>query len=493
MRVFTLFGFFCVYFFVFVQARGAPPKVPILYSTDLYHPHGDPDDHYDLATLFAIDQFDIRGIVIDIRGDNVHDVGRAPLEQMMRITGRRVPYAVGLTRDLNDPTDKVLDVPSRFQGGVELILSSLREAEQKVVLFLAGSCRDAAVALNRDPDLLKEKIKALYINAGNYPSGLQWEHNVRMAPVSYFRLFRSGLPIYWCPCWASESAETREKSRRRPNLATYYQADQTEVVAACTSPVQNYFVYCLTRSSADPIAFLQSGPHPLPEGIRHMWCTAPLIHAAGWKTYRSDSDQFVALSPDDPQVSRAGMKEVDVFDFVSMHATVRQPRATAEAKPPTVESGQLVAVYQGKTKDRVGTRSAEPDHRDDCCVRLFGLPERNPIENIVITGPQDGRWELRETGRWWRIAHERQDSSMDCYFQFYAAGQHWIEIILVDGTSKSAKFHVPEPDAMRLEVELEPAEPNGFVFRATSQEYERVLESCLKHLLARLGRSGANR
>jgi len=47
--------------------RCAPPavsaadKIPIIYSTDLYQPHEDPDDHVDLATLFALDEFEILG------------------------------------------------------------------------------------------------------------------------------------------------------------------------------------------------------------------------------------------------------------------------------------------------------------------------------------------------------------------------------------------------------------------------------------------------
>lgn len=44
-------------------------QVPVLYSTDLYHPHVDFDDHYDLAQLFSQPEFDIRGIVLDINGN----------------------------------------------------------------------------------------------------------------------------------------------------------------------------------------------------------------------------------------------------------------------------------------------------------------------------------------------------------------------------------------------------------------------------------------
>ena len=47
----------------------AAEKVPILYSTDLHHPHMDPDDDFDLATLFPIREFDIRSIVLDQTDD----------------------------------------------------------------------------------------------------------------------------------------------------------------------------------------------------------------------------------------------------------------------------------------------------------------------------------------------------------------------------------------------------------------------------------------
>lgn len=99
-------------------------------------------------------------------------------------------------------------------------------------------------------------------------------------------------------------------------------ADQPTLLAACRPAVQNFFVYCLTRSSAEPLAFLDSGPHPLPTGPRNMWCTAPLLHAAGRKIYRRAADDFVALQP--AEARRAGLldKEVKAFDFVPMRAEV---------------------------------------------------------------------------------------------------------------------------------------------------------------------------
>jgi hypothetical protein len=74
------------------------------------------------------------------------------------------------------------------------------------------------------------------------------------------------------------------------------------------------------------------------------------------------------------------------------------------------------------------------------------------------------------------------------YFQFWAAGEHQVELVYEDGSSQSATFRVPNLGSLGLRVELEPAEPSGFVFRSVHPEYRQILASCLKNLLAELGR-----
>jgi hypothetical protein len=293
-----------------VRAEAADPTVPILHSTDLCHPHDDPDDHYDLACLFALTEFDVKAVVLDLGEHQATRPGRAPVEQMMQITGRKAPYAVGLSQPLRSRDDKALEEAEKFQGGVQLILSLLRDAEDKVVLHTAGSCRDVAAAFNREPELFRQKVKAIYMEIGNGPDGDQNEYNVRLSPLAYARLLESGLPIYWCPCFGKDG------------YGTHYTADQSVVVGTCTRPVQNYFVYCLTKSKDDPIAFLKSGPHPLPKGGRQMWCTAPMLHAAGRKMYRRGDDDFVALSPSGAEKAGLADKAVDVYQFVPVRLKV---------------------------------------------------------------------------------------------------------------------------------------------------------------------------
>ena len=82
-----------------------PARVPVIYSTDLLHPHDDPDDHYDLATLFSLPELDVRGIVLDLGERQQQRMGRPPVEQILQIAGRRVPYAVGINRQLNARDD----------------------------------------------------------------------------------------------------------------------------------------------------------------------------------------------------------------------------------------------------------------------------------------------------------------------------------------------------------------------------------------------------
>jgi hypothetical protein len=154
----------------------AGDRVPVVYSTDLFHPHADPDDHYDLACLFAMREFDVRGIILDLGGTQAQWPGRPAVEQMMHITGRKVSYGFGLSRPLRSRDARALDEPAEFQAGVKLLLSVLRESKEPVTLFTTGSCRDVAAAFNREPELLKTKVKAVYYNlrgcpcTGGFPS-----------------------------------------------------------------------------------------------------------------------------------------------------------------------------------------------------------------------------------------------------------------------------------------------------------------------------------
>lgn len=186
-----------------VRGQGDRQTIPVIYSTDLFHPPEFLDDQLDLATLFALPELDARAIILEQGYHQRAKPGETPLKQMIALTGRQVPYAVGLAHPLRYPEDKALDGSRSFQKGVELILQALRVSDRKVFIIAVGSVRDVMAAFNRDEGVFRSKVARIYVNVGNIPGGdLEW--NAELDPQAYIRLLRSGLPIYWCPCLGAE-------------------------------------------------------------------------------------------------------------------------------------------------------------------------------------------------------------------------------------------------------------------------------------------------
>ncbi|MGH9958997.1 MAG: hypothetical protein ACREBC_18020, partial [Pyrinomonadaceae bacterium] len=79
------------------STKGASSTIPVIYTTDLFHPHDDPDDHFDLATIFAMPEVDLKGIVLDQGDKQLKRPGTIPVSQMNKMTGRNVPTVLGLT------------------------------------------------------------------------------------------------------------------------------------------------------------------------------------------------------------------------------------------------------------------------------------------------------------------------------------------------------------------------------------------------------------
>jgi inosine-uridine nucleoside N-ribohydrolase len=174
--------------------------LPVVYSTDLYYTIHDIDDHFDAAVLLKSPELDVRGIVLDSHkppsdGDRV-------LDRIMGLAGRRVPVVKGLGGfEMRSLTDQGRYVDG--QGGVELVLKTLRDSTDKVALIAVGSMTDFAVAYLREPDLLLRKTAKLYIVAGRVQSHtLEW--NVKLDPAAFVVLMRSKVPIVWVPCDSSQ-------------------------------------------------------------------------------------------------------------------------------------------------------------------------------------------------------------------------------------------------------------------------------------------------
>ena len=310
-------------------------RIPIIYSTDLFQPPEDPDDHYDLAIISCLKELELKALIFDLGTPHrkPEEIGTAALNQIEKITGSSLPpWKIGLRNPLRDPDDKALEQPDEFQHGVTLILETLEKSEERVVMFMVGSCRDFAVAFNRNPDLLRKKVKAVYVNAGNGPAGKQTEWNVSLDPNAYAALMSSGLPIYWCPCFTADNLKLPfpdDVSAGKAWCTYFIVPNQAKLFESTRDVVKNYFVYALNKSQEQPLVFLDQTPQPLPESPRNMWCTGPFLHAAGRKIYEKAGHEWIATGSDD-----APNRAVEVFRFEPMNI---KPIVKTENGKPVVE------------------------------------------------------------------------------------------------------------------------------------------------------------
>jgi hypothetical protein len=71
-------------------------SVPVICSTDRFHPHDDPDDDFALAKMLSFPQFDIRAIVLHLGHLQRKAPGDLPVKQLGHLTGRPALLLSGL-------------------------------------------------------------------------------------------------------------------------------------------------------------------------------------------------------------------------------------------------------------------------------------------------------------------------------------------------------------------------------------------------------------
>jgi hypothetical protein len=254
------------------EAGEASSKIPVIYCTDLFHPHDDPDDHFDLATLYSIPEFDLRGIVLDQGDKQLLRPGKIPVSQLNALSGRHVPTAIGLKSKLKSPSDGALDQESQFQSGVGLILSELHQATSRVDIVAVGSVRDLVAAFNREPGLFRQKAGRIMVFIGDAANHDYREYNVELDPNAFVGLMRSGLNIYWVPCFDGGLWHNA-------GHASFWQATHAALLAESPPALIQYFIYALEKETADPIHFLwqpvaAGRREQLLKQTRSLWCAA---------------------------------------------------------------------------------------------------------------------------------------------------------------------------------------------------------------------------
>ncbi|MCB1129392.1 MAG: hypothetical protein KDM81_23020, partial [Verrucomicrobiae bacterium] len=188
--------------------------------------------------LYALPGFDLRGIVLDQGQRQLARPGSIPVSQLNALTGRQVPTAIGLATKLTSPGDKALEQPDPFQGGVRMILDTLRGATGRVDIIAVGSVRDLMAAFNREPGLFREQAGRVLVFIGEASDPAFREYNVTLDPHAYVGLMRSGLNLYWVPCFDGGLWYNA-------GHASFWQATHADLLGSAPPELVQYFIYAL--------------------------------------------------------------------------------------------------------------------------------------------------------------------------------------------------------------------------------------------------------
>jgi len=318
-------------------------RVPLIDVTDLYHPHQDVGDNFDLVAAYALPELDLRAVILDCTAewrhrDGVRDPGFIPVWQLNYLFQRNVPCGVTPFAKMKTASDRMPDAPPFQQQGVELLLKTLRESREPVHIVSFGSARALAVAFNREPQLLREKLARIHLCAGGssppVPGYAEW--NVELDRQAIVCLLRSDLPIAIYPCAANNS---RDKGYGSAHPAfsydehnCFYKLPDLRFIRRMDPPLRRYLEFAFgQKARADFLRALErdDGP-PLDEQRlakeHYVWETSVWLCVSGRRLVkRADgSHRIVAAAevrPDDRVLSNelrsctVQVRDDGIFEF----------------------------------------------------------------------------------------------------------------------------------------------------------------------------------
>jgi len=275
------------------NAAAAKP-IPLIHQTDLFRPHGDPDDHFDLAVVYALAQMgavDLLGTLCDFPPPRrTGDPDTVAVAMLNHLTGLAAPLVVGMPQRPESRRDDQAKAAASDLTGVNWLIKTLRQSPEPVAISMVGSCKDVAVAGRREPELFRDKCRAIYLNSGtgapDLPTDSRREFNVELNPGSYAAIFDIPCPIYWLPCY-DHFTPGQPDPRVVMRYASYFQFQMGKVLPELAPPLQRYFMSMLDqeqstqwlkslRAPVDPAKLAAWGTKP-----RNMWGTATFLHLAG--------------------------------------------------------------------------------------------------------------------------------------------------------------------------------------------------------------------
>jgi hypothetical protein len=314
-------------------------SIPLIHQTDLFRPHGDPDDHFDLACIYALARgghADLRGILCDYPPPRRKgDPDLAAVAMLNAMTGLVTPMVVGMPQRPQGAGDDLTDAPACDLNGVNWLLRTLRESPEPVTITIVGSAKEVAVASRRDRDLFARKCRAVYLNSGSGTPEPRLqekpEFNVALDPASFAQLFELPCPLYWFPCY-DHLPVGQPDPRHVMKHGTFYQFRMDALLTKLSPALQRYLLSVLDQEEPTHWCKLLRQP-PDPDRLAHwcghhrnMWSTASIFHLAGLGVSKDgmlvpmDSDpgvQVYRIYPVRTSVDaqgRVAWKEVDRLD-----------------------------------------------------------------------------------------------------------------------------------------------------------------------------------
>jgi hypothetical protein len=204
--------------------------------------------------------------------------------------------------------DKMLDVPTFQQAGINLLLETLDACDQPVEILSFGSTRTIAAALNRNPDLMRRKVSRIHISAGtattnfelgplqdqNEMPGGEW--NVALDPWAFIRLLQSDLPIALYPCATKDGAFSYGPHN------THWKFQDLSFVSRLDPGLRNYVIYALARLNRPDFLACLDGELPLDAASdrithpHHVWETAVWLNVTRQQLAAGNGSEFSLVS-----------------------------------------------------------------------------------------------------------------------------------------------------------------------------------------------------
>ncbi len=342
-------------------------KRAVIYTTDLYHPHNDPDDHWDLACQYALaynNDTDLRGVVCDAKHSLYYgDPSIDAIAQLNYIIGDGIPCAIGCSDKIATKQDMDRVIANKQPASVRMMLRILQEADAPVDIHICGSSRDVAIAATLRPDLFEKKCGGIYLNAGSYDEQKNLEWNVKLEPYAYSQIFKLPCNIYWLPCFktAPDFGSDPDLWFSEADRASYFCMPQKEVLPYLSQNVQKYFLYMFDKvmdtTWLDYLqrAVNQSSLEYFSDQSRRMWCSAGFVHSAG-KTVTKDGS------------------------LVDINDKTRQP--VFEFEPVSVTCGEDGKVYAWNRAERSNIYMFKKLDSENYCHAMTGA-----IRNMLSVLP----------------------------------------------------------------------------------------------------------